>query len=205
MTNWKKCLRDWKCAQKWKNVQIFKDLGLCINLPCYLFTLIIKWLPPPKEKKSYQITNNCNSIRSPETTSFNGRKNQKQQIMSLGAVQTAPEEFLIKGFTLKTHQKFFVHTIPEAFKTQQSAVILVLNLYWIEEHSVRKSHYHGKVIKVFPVHIITRRQRFQISPVWKAFRKAPFPWRISVDIMAAPRSRFRLWLKSVCFILEKDT
>ena len=69
--------------------------------------------------------------------------------MSLGAVQTAPEELLIKGFTLKTHQMFFVHTIPEVFKKTTVSGLFGFE-FIIEEHSVRKLHDLGKVIKMFP-------------------------------------------------------
>jgi len=38
-----------------------------------------------------------------------------------GPIQTTPEEFENEGFTLKTHQMFFVQTTPGEFKNTTKA------------------------------------------------------------------------------------
>ena len=71
-----------------------------------------------------------------------------------------------KGFTLKTHQVFSVHTTSKEFKAQQSPVILDFRL---RKTRAGKSHdYRDAIIFKF--------LRFE-----ERFRKAPFSWRIIVD------------------------
>ena len=67
---------------------------------------------------------------------------------------TTLEEFDNIGFTLKTHQMFFVHTTP------------VSGITWLSwRHHFRKARFEN----VFRPHEKKKRRCFQISPVWKAF------------------------------------
>ena len=52
----------------------------------------------------------------------------KQHDLSSGSVNTMPKEFKIRGFTMKTHEMFSIHTIPKNLKIQQSPVISDLSL-----------------------------------------------------------------------------
>jgi len=79
-----------------------------------------------------------------------------------------------RKFTLKAHRMFSVHTAPEEFKNatisghfgfvfEENSFREVTWLSW--RHCFRKN----SVFKVFSVHAKTKRWRFQISPVWRAF------------------------------------
>ena len=87
-----------------------------------------------------------------------------------------PQEFETRGFTLKTHQKFFVHTTPEEF---EKATTTGHFSFVVEENSVRKitsSSWRNRLRKTQ-----TKNRRFQSNRFEERFRKTPFSWRISVD------------------------
>ena len=101
---------------------------------------------------------------------------------------TTPEEFENGGFTLKTHQMFFVHTYHtrgiKKWNNHRSCWICVREKLGEGNHMIIVTPLFSKssVFKVFSVHTKMKSRRFQIPPVWSAFlRKAPFSWQISVD------------------------
>ena len=96
-----------------------------------------------------------------------------------GPFQTTPEEFENGGFTLKTHEMFFVHTTPEEFK---NATITGYFKFVFEENSVSRGNYmiiimYANVFenfrfKMFPVHNKAKNWCFQIPLVWTEFSKS---------------------------------
>jgi len=92
------------------------------------------------------------------------------------------EEFANGGCTLKTHQMFSVHTMPEEFKNATITGHLDLRFTKLAQGNhmmiVTSSFSKSSVFKIFSVHTKTQSRRFQIPPVWRAFsRKALFWWR----------------------------
>ena len=95
----------------------------------------------------------------------------------LSAVHTMTEEFENGGFTLKTHQMFYVHTTPEERKNatvtghfwfvfEKRTDRIIVWLSW--GHCFQTA---GSVFKMFFVQTKTKRRRFQIPLVWRAFSK----------------------------------
>ena len=111
----------------------------------------------------------------------------KYQIWFKSRPQYAEET---RCFRSETHQMFPVHTTRELFRrsnltTQHSLVTFDLCL---RKPRAGKSRDYCDVIvfaklrfQMFSIHTKTKTQRVQIPSVWRAFRKAPFSWRISVD------------------------
>ena len=90
------------------------------------------------------------------------------------------EKFENRRFTLKTHQMFSVNKTSEKFEnTTESTVSLD---FCLSKNRSGKSH-SDRNVKMFTVYTKMQSWRFQIPPVWRlrAFSKAPFWWRISVD------------------------
>ena len=112
------------------------------------------------------------------------------------SVHTTLKEFENGGSTLNTRQMFSVHTMPRGIeKTQQSAAILELYLRKTRSGKsydfVTSSFSIRSVFKMHSVHTKTKNWRFQTCPVRRAFPKAPFSWRMSVDGWPNRRNKLR--------------
>ena len=79
---------------------------------------------------------------------------------------TTLEEFDNIGFTLKTHQMFFVHTTP------------VSGITWLSwRHHFRKARFEN----VIGLHENKKPVFSNFSGLKGVFRKVPSPWRVSMD------------------------
>ena len=123
---------------------------------------------------------NCASQNWPDMTEERRKALQlmRPQFVSLTQFpSTTPGKFENEGFTLKTYQMFSVHTTPEEFK---KATITGQFWFLFEENLVREIN--ANVFPRFQMFSIHKKPAFSNSSGLKiAFKKAPFPWQISVN------------------------
>jgi len=95
--------------------------------------------------------------------------------------KSTPEEFEDGGFTLKTHQKFSVHTTLKKLKTQQSSRSVILDVMLSKTRAKKNHDYRngGRFLKApfskrFPSTPKGKAGVFKFLRFEERFREAPF-------------------------------